>query len=136
MPQSHDSSRRDFIKTSAVAAGALSLPRFAIGQSGGSPNGTIGIAVVGVIGAGIWMAYATRPPPAYVPGERVEGLTDALGRDLPDDLPPIRFTDVTTAAGIDADTVMPANRPRYALAPARTTESRKPTASAASSPQL
>src|SRR2546430_10641013 len=31
-----------------------------------------------------------------------------------------------TAAGTDADTVMPANMPRYALAPARMTESRQP----------
>ncbi len=61
----------------------------------------VGIAVVGVVGAGIWMAYATRPPPAYVPGEQVEGLTDALGRDLPEDRPSLRFTDVTAEAGID-----------------------------------
>ncbi|MBA7639106.1 hypothetical protein ES703_46764 [subsurface metagenome] len=32
----------------------------------------------------------------------------------------------TTAAGIDAETVIPANRPRYAFAPASTTESTTP----------
>jgi len=32
----------------------------------------------------------------------------------------------TTAAGIDADTVIPANNPKYAFAPASTTESKTP----------
>jgi len=52
MPDDRESRRRTFIRTSALAAGALSLPRFAIGQPGGSPNGKIGIAVVGAGGMG------------------------------------------------------------------------------------
>src|SRR5258706_4205717 len=52
MPDDRESRRRTFIKTSALAAGALTLPRFSIAQSGGSPNGKIGIAVVGAGGMG------------------------------------------------------------------------------------
>jgi predicted dehydrogenase len=52
MPDSRESRRRTFLKTSALAAGALALPRFSIAQSAGSPNGKIGIAVVGAGGMG------------------------------------------------------------------------------------
>jgi predicted dehydrogenase len=52
MPHDRESPRRTFIKTSALAAGALSLPRLSIAQAGGSPNGKIGIAVVGAAGMG------------------------------------------------------------------------------------
>ena len=52
MLTSPQSSRRGFMKTSALAAGALGLPRVSIGQPGGSPNGKIGMAVVGVGGMG------------------------------------------------------------------------------------
>lgn len=52
MPDDRESRRRSFIKASALAAGALTLPRFSIAQSGGSPNGKIGIAVVGAGGMG------------------------------------------------------------------------------------
>ncbi len=37
---------------------------------------------------------------AYVPGERVEGITDTLGRSLPEDHPPVAFTEVTEEAGL------------------------------------
>jgi hypothetical protein len=47
-----ESPRRTFLKTSALAAGALTLPRVAAGQSGRSPSGRIGIAVVGAGGMG------------------------------------------------------------------------------------
>jgi len=52
MPDSHESNRRTFIKTSALAAGAVTLPRFSLAESGGSPSGKIGIAVVGAAGMG------------------------------------------------------------------------------------
>jgi predicted dehydrogenase len=52
MPDGHESNRRTFIKTSALAAGALGWPRFSIAQPGGSPNGKVGIAVVGAGGMG------------------------------------------------------------------------------------
>lgn len=40
--------RRTFLKTSAAAAAALSLPRFAIGQAGGSANGKLNVACIGI----------------------------------------------------------------------------------------
>jgi predicted dehydrogenase len=52
MPESHEPGRRTFLRTSALAAGALGLPRVSIARTGGSPNGKIGIAVVGAGGMG------------------------------------------------------------------------------------
>jgi len=49
--------RRTFLKTSAVAATAFSLPRFSIGQAGGSPNGKINVACVGIGNRG-WFAVS------------------------------------------------------------------------------
>ncbi|HZT42881.1 MAG TPA: CRTAC1 family protein [Chthonomonadaceae bacterium] len=44
---------------------------------------------------------ALRPHPAnYVPGEKVAGVTDSLGRALPADYPGITFSDGTRQAGI------------------------------------
>ena len=48
MPTPHCPSRRTFLKSSAVAAAAFSLPRFSIAQAGGSPNGKINVACVGI----------------------------------------------------------------------------------------
>jgi len=55
MPAGHESDRRAFIRTSALAAGALGLPRVSSARPGGSPNGKVAVAVVGVGGQG---AYA------------------------------------------------------------------------------
>jgi predicted dehydrogenase len=52
MKNEHDTNRRDFIKTSALTAGALALPRFSIASSSGSPNSKINMAVVGAGGMG------------------------------------------------------------------------------------
>jgi len=52
MRREHQTPRRAFIKSSALAAGALALPRVSIASSGGSPNGRINIAVVGAGGMG------------------------------------------------------------------------------------
>jgi predicted dehydrogenase len=52
MRESHETGRRTFLRTSALAAGALGLPRVSIARAGGSPNGKIGIAVVGAGGMG------------------------------------------------------------------------------------
>ncbi len=49
--------RRTFLKSSALAATAFSLPRFAIGQAGGSPNGKINVACIGIGNRG-WFAVA------------------------------------------------------------------------------
>ena len=48
------------------------------------------------------LAVVLRPAPEpYVPGERVEGLTQALGRDIPDDYTAtVQFVDAAAAAGI------------------------------------
>jgi predicted dehydrogenase len=49
--------RRTFLKTSALAAAAVSLPRFSIGQSGGSPNGKLNVACIGIGNRG-WFAVS------------------------------------------------------------------------------
>lgn len=54
MPARHESDRRTFMRTSALAAGALGLPRASIARPGGSPNGKIAVAVVGVGGQGTY----------------------------------------------------------------------------------
>jgi predicted dehydrogenase len=46
--------RRTFLKSSAVAAAAFSLPRFSIAQAGGSPNGKINVACVGIANRGFF----------------------------------------------------------------------------------
>jgi predicted dehydrogenase len=52
MPVRHESSRRTFITTSALAAGALGLPRGSLAQAPGSPSRKVAIAVVGAGGQG------------------------------------------------------------------------------------
>ena len=52
MPDKPESRRRAFIRTSALAAGALTLPRFSVAQPGPSSNRKIGVAVVGAGGMG------------------------------------------------------------------------------------
>ena len=51
MRNENQANRRDFIKTSALTAGALALPRFSIAEPG-SANGRINIAVAGAGGMG------------------------------------------------------------------------------------
>ena len=48
-------SRRTFLKASAVAAGAFTLPRFSIGQTGPSANSKINVACIGIGNRG-WFA--------------------------------------------------------------------------------
>lgn len=45
---SFPASRRTFLKHSALAAAAVSLPRFSIGQTGPSANGKINVACIGI----------------------------------------------------------------------------------------
>jgi hypothetical protein len=47
----------------------------------------------------VWIA--SRPAPAYRPGEQMAGLTADLSRNLPTDRPSVTFTDVTAESGID-----------------------------------
>ena len=49
--------RRTFLKTSAVAAVAFSLPRFSIGQPGPSANGRLNVACIGIGNRG-WFAVS------------------------------------------------------------------------------
>ena len=49
--------RRTFLKSSALAAAASALPRFSIGQPGGSPNGKINVACIGIGNRG-WYAVS------------------------------------------------------------------------------
>jgi len=54
------------------------------------------------VGAGAVLFLSSRPRTApYRPGQAVEGITNALARDLPADAPRVQFADVTAAAGID-----------------------------------
>ncbi|MBL9190103.1 MAG: Gfo/Idh/MocA family oxidoreductase [Opitutaceae bacterium] len=46
--------RRTFLKTSALAAAAFSLPRFSIAQAGGSPNSKINVACIGIGNRGFY----------------------------------------------------------------------------------
>lgn len=58
-----------------------------------------GIAIV-VLAAGV--VIFTRPEPQpYVPGDKIEGITSSLGREIPSDYPRVTFTDVTEQSGID-----------------------------------
>ncbi len=51
-PQSRLSSRRSFIKQSALAAGAVAMPAFVRAQQSDSPNGRLNLACIGVGGKG------------------------------------------------------------------------------------
>jgi len=57
MPPRSLPNRRTFLKSSALAAAALTLPRFAIGQPGASSNSKINVACIGVGGRG-WYAVS------------------------------------------------------------------------------
>ncbi len=50
-------SRRTFLKTSALAATAFSMPRFSVGQPGVSPNAKINVACIGIGNRG-WFAVS------------------------------------------------------------------------------
>jgi predicted dehydrogenase len=54
MSRRQEPGRRTFLRTSALAAGALGLPRASLARAGGSANGKIGIAVVGAGGMGTY----------------------------------------------------------------------------------
>ena len=60
---------------------------------------TTGLALGFVAVAGAIVLVAGRPA-SYRPGEKVEGLTSELSRDVPQDYPRVTFTDVTREAGI------------------------------------
>ncbi|MBL8842677.1 MAG: VCBS repeat-containing protein [Planctomycetes bacterium] len=66
--------------------------RRALGYFGG------GLVTAGA--AAGWMFWRSRVD-VYQPGEHTEGLVDTLARDLPDDLTPLQFVDVTAAAGLN-----------------------------------
>lgn len=47
------------------------------------------------------MALTSDTEAPYEPGQDIEGITNALARDMPEDYPRVMFTDVSEAAGID-----------------------------------
>ncbi len=51
-----------------------------------------------IIGAFIWYEEENE---TYIPGQQVEGLTSRLARELPDDVPAVRFENIAERAGID-----------------------------------
>lgn len=53
-----------------------------------------------VVATAVVVLAVNRPSDGYLPGGEVAGLTSALHRGLPDDVPDILFTDVTAEAGI------------------------------------
>ncbi|MCC7020210.1 MAG: VCBS repeat-containing protein [Ardenticatenales bacterium] len=55
----------------------------------------VALAVAGIL-------VARRDDKPYRPGEDVAGITDSLGRTLPDDVARVRFTDVAAEAGLTA----------------------------------
>jgi enediyne biosynthesis protein E4 len=60
------------------------------------------IALSAVLGILLIGAVLLRPAPEqYVPGEKMAGLTDDLGRALPPDYPRVEFVDASLQAGID-----------------------------------
>ena len=63
---------------------------------------TVGL-LIAAAAAGLligWRSLRESAPTAYRPGEKVEGVTSRLSHRVPAEAPPIRFTDVTAAAGI------------------------------------
>ncbi len=59
----------------------------------------IGIAALAIV---VVLVVKMRPEPRpYRPGERVDGISDSLGRQLPAEYPRIQFTDATLQARLD-----------------------------------
>ena len=58
----------------------------------------IGVAVVAAILLGMY--FLTPPKTTYLPGKDTEGLTNDLGRNIPEGYPRVTFTDATESAGI------------------------------------
>jgi len=61
---------------------------------------TSGLIAVFMVIAGFYLWEQQSQPKEYIPGEQVSGITHTLDRELPDDYPHIKFTDVTDQAGI------------------------------------
>jgi hypothetical protein len=59
----------------------------------------ISLSIVVVTVAALFLARDR--PQSYKPGEQIEGITSELARKIPPGYQPVRFTDVTRAAGID-----------------------------------
>ncbi|MGC8668535.1 MAG: FG-GAP repeat domain-containing protein, partial [Chthonomonadales bacterium] len=59
------------------------------------------LVLAGLFLAGVAAVLALRPrPKEYIPGDKVQGLTESLARDIPSDYPGITFEDVTQASHI------------------------------------
>lgn len=60
---------------------------------------TTAVASVVIVGAAA-AAFFRRPATPYNPEERVEGITSELERDIPQDYPRVKFSEVSSEAGI------------------------------------
>lgn len=49
----------------------------------------------------VFFIYKSNKKKTYIPGEKIEGLTSDLARDLPENYPKVTFSDVTKEAGIE-----------------------------------
>lgn len=59
----------------------------------------VGIVLLGSVISYFWYRSAQRDK--YIPGEDIEGISEDLDRDLPDDYPRVTFEDVSGQAGIN-----------------------------------
>jgi tetratricopeptide (TPR) repeat protein len=62
--------------------------------------GFLAAAVIAGIAVGILLYRSNRTSP-YVPGEKVEGITDKLSLNIPEEAPLPRFSEVSSQAGLD-----------------------------------
>jgi len=63
---------------------------------------TYTLVSVGLLSAATLLFFVLRPAShSYRPGDRVEGITATLQRDIPEDLPQVLFKDVARESGID-----------------------------------
>jgi len=60
------------------------------------------LALIGLGALAGWLIYRASRPETYRPGEELPEITRKLATDLPPGAPELRFTDVTTAAGLGA----------------------------------
>lgn len=95
--------RRTFLKTSALAAGAFALPRFSIGQPGPSAGGKINVACIGIGNRG-WFAVSELMKNPFVNIVAVCDVDDALVEDTQRKAAELKKTSELTCAELTTAT--------------------------------